>query len=202
MKICLVVADGPHKGKEIPIKFSQFVIGRDPQCQLRPASSMISRRHCAIHIRQGKIFLKDFGSTNGTLVNDKRVEGEIELKDKDQIKIDPLYFVLQVEASAPGKVVAPEPTGNSDDDSIAALLLGMGDEGSTGATLSESGVPEGSTVMQMQALPEGSPEPAADNEKSAADQKAAKAEKAKAEQGNTSNAAKLLLEKYSRKRRV
>lgn len=200
MKVWLVVTDGPHKGKEIPIKLSQFIIGRDPQCQLRPASSMISRRHCAILVRQGKVFLRDFGSTNGTLVNDKRVEGEIELHHQDRIKIDPLNFAIHIETSEATAKAAPgqAPETAAEDESIAALLLEMGDEETAGTNLSDSGVPTGSTVMQMQALPEENPEPPSAEEKSAAAQKA---DKVKAEQANTSTAAKMLLEKYTRRRR-
>jgi pSer/pThr/pTyr-binding forkhead associated (FHA) protein len=196
MKVCLVVADGAHKGKEIPITLSQFIIGRDPQCQLRPASSMISRRHCAILIRQGKVYLRDFGSTNGTLVNDKRVEGEVELHHQDRITIDPLVFMLHVEAGVASNPSAKERADQTEDESIAALLLEVGDNASAGATLSDSGVPQGSTVHQMHALPEETPEPG--EEKSTA---ARKADQVKAEQANTSNAAKLLLEKYARRRR-
>ena len=76
MKLSLVVASGLHAGKAIPITVPQFVIGRDPQCQLRPASSAISKRHCAIFVRGKEVFIRDFGSTNGTFVNDKLVEGE------------------------------------------------------------------------------------------------------------------------------
>ena len=38
MKISLVVAQGVHTGKVIPVTAAEFVIGRDPQCHLRPAS--------------------------------------------------------------------------------------------------------------------------------------------------------------------
>ena len=38
MKVNLVVATGVHQGKVIPILGTEFLIGRDPQCQLRPAS--------------------------------------------------------------------------------------------------------------------------------------------------------------------
>jgi pSer/pThr/pTyr-binding forkhead associated (FHA) protein len=196
MKLWLQVADGPHQGKEIPIKLAQFIIGRDPQCQLRPASSMISRRHCAILIRQGKVFLRDFGSTNGTQVNDKRVEGEIELHDQDRIHIDPLNFIMRIDRADAAAKVAPMPATDADDESIAALLLEVGEDGSSGMPLSDSGVPTGSTVMQMNALPEEGGEPSV-----APAEAQSKAEKTKAEQANTANAAKALLEKYARRRR-
>ena len=69
MKVSLVVASGAHEGKVIPLTGAQFLIGRDQQCNLRPASPAISKLHCAVLIRDGKVHVKDFGSTNGTLVN-------------------------------------------------------------------------------------------------------------------------------------
>ena len=56
MKLSLVVmTPGKMEGKAIAITLPQFVIGRDPQCQLRPASPVISKRHCAILVKDGKL---------------------------------------------------------------------------------------------------------------------------------------------------
>jgi pSer/pThr/pTyr-binding forkhead associated (FHA) protein len=97
----LVLTTGKQEGKAIEIKLSQFLVGRDPQCHLRPASPMISKRHCALIQRDGKVFVRDFGSTNGTHVNDKAVEGEQELHAGDRLKIGPLLFAVQIEAGVP-----------------------------------------------------------------------------------------------------
>ena len=70
MKVSLVVASGAHQGKVISITGPQFLIGRDASCHLRPASQAVSKHHCGVIVRDGQIFIKDFGSTNGTLVND------------------------------------------------------------------------------------------------------------------------------------
>src|SRR5262249_30270748 len=97
----------------------------------------------------------------------------------------------------PAAKIAPKPATDAEDDSIAALLLEV-EEGGTGTPLSDSGVPAGSTVMQMQALPEENAEPQPAEDKTAAAQKS---EQGKAEHANTAAAAKLLLEKYARRRR-
>ena len=34
---------------------------------------MVSRRHAVVSFRNGRYYLKDLGSSNGTLVNDERV---------------------------------------------------------------------------------------------------------------------------------
>lgn len=98
MKVNLVVATGVHQGKVIPILGSEFLIGRDPQCQLRPASQAVSKQHCAVLVRDGKIFIKDYGSTNGTFLNEEQVEpnGEVELRPDDRLRIGPLDFSIQV----------------------------------------------------------------------------------------------------------
>ena len=100
MKLRLVVASGVHEGKGIPIMTPQFVIGRDEQCQLRPASPAISKRHCALMVRSGQVFVRDFGSTNGTFVNGQLVEGEVELFDQDLLKVGPLEFRVGLEVSS------------------------------------------------------------------------------------------------------
>ena len=100
MKLSLVVAEGVHKGKAIPVPVAQFVIGRDEGCQLRPSSPAVSKRHCAIHLKDGKIFVQDFGSTNGTFVNDQPVTGETEVKSGDKLVVGPLVFQIRLEESA------------------------------------------------------------------------------------------------------
>ena len=100
MKMSLVVlSEGKAFGQSIPITLSQFIIGRDPQCQLRPASALISKRHCAVIARGGKIYIRDFDSTNGTFVNDQQVKGECEVKHEDTLKVGPLLFRLVVEGA-------------------------------------------------------------------------------------------------------
>jgi pSer/pThr/pTyr-binding forkhead associated (FHA) protein len=104
MKLSLVVLTaGKMEGKVLEIKVPQFLIGRDAECQLRPASPLISKRHCAIHQRDGQVFVEDFGSTNGTHVNDQPVTGEVELNNGDLLKVGPIQFTVRLDAS----VVAP-----------------------------------------------------------------------------------------------
>ncbi len=105
----VVLTPGKTQGRLIPITLSQFLIGRDPQCQLRPASPVISKRHCALVIKGDKLFLHDFDSTNGTFVNDQPVKGELELKHDDQLKVGPLLFQVRIEATVPVSEPTPVP---------------------------------------------------------------------------------------------
>ena len=112
MKLSLVVAQGVHEGKVIPVNGDQFSIGRDPKCHLRPSSPAISKNHCAFAIRDGKVFLRDTGSTNGTFVNDEKVESEREVKAGDRVKAGPLEFLIRVdsEAAKPNSILPTAPS--------------------------------------------------------------------------------------------
>jgi pSer/pThr/pTyr-binding forkhead associated (FHA) protein len=224
MKLSLVVkAAGAQEGKVLPIALSQFVIGRDPQCHLRPASPMISKRHCALVQRDGKVFVQDFGSTNGTAVNDQLVKDEIELHNGDKLKIGPLHFEVRIVQETPavkgatpkpptkavpakvvGKTAAKAPeaaaktsfempaaAGSTEDDDIAAMLMSLNDDDRDLG--SDSAIPDGSTVMEM-IVPPSVQDAAKDADK------AKEKDKSKTS-GNTSHAAKSILEQYMKRPR-
>jgi predicted component of type VI protein secretion system len=123
MKVSLVVTTGTHEGRSIPVTGPQFLIGRDPQCQLRPASQAISKLHCAVLVRDGKVYLKDYGSTNGTLVNDALVQDtEVEITDGATLRVGPLDFRVKIEPSAVTPDGTPLP---SDSGETAAALAAV-----------------------------------------------------------------------------
>lgn len=99
MKLSLVITQGTQQGKAIPITKTEFVIGRDAQCNLRPASQHVSKKHCALRAKGDRVFVEDFGSTNGTFLNDEPVKGEREIHDGDRLRIGPLDFVVKVEGA-------------------------------------------------------------------------------------------------------
>ncbi len=115
MKVSLVVATGAHEGKIIPVTGPQFLIGRDTQCHLRPASQAISKHHCGVLVRDGRIYIKDFGSTNGTLVNDVLIRAtEVMVVDGASLKLGPLDFTVRIEVSTPQPDGTPLPSNTSE----------------------------------------------------------------------------------------
>jgi pSer/pThr/pTyr-binding forkhead associated (FHA) protein len=98
MKFSLtVLSTGAMQGKSIPVTLSEFLIGRSRECSLRPSNPIISKRHCALITRDNKVFVRDFGRTNGTFVNDAEVKVEAELKDGDRLNVGPLAFRVTIE---------------------------------------------------------------------------------------------------------
>jgi pSer/pThr/pTyr-binding forkhead associated (FHA) protein len=198
----VVLTPGKWEGKVIPINVAQFLVGRDPECQLRPASPVISKRHCAISTRGKKVFVRDFESTNGTFVNSEKVVGEREVLNEDRLNIGPLLFKVQLELTTPVNMPTPVPLSKaapkSEDDDAAALLLALGDEGSgvDSGMVDSQGIPVGSTVMETVLIPA---EAAAKDE--GKDGGAGREKAAKTAAADTSVAAKAILDKYIRRPR-
>jgi anti-anti-sigma factor len=91
----LVVACGRAKGRQMPLDEAGFFVGRDPGCRLRTASDTVSRRHAHIRAVGGRVYVRDLGSTNGTLLNDRLIRGqEVEVRAGDRLEIGPLKFTF------------------------------------------------------------------------------------------------------------
>lgn len=86
----LVVNEGKSKGWFIRVNGPRFLIGRDPGCQLRPASEQVSGRHAELRIVAGIVLITDLGSATGTRVNGETVRGPVSLRTGDRIEIGPL----------------------------------------------------------------------------------------------------------------
>jgi pSer/pThr/pTyr-binding forkhead associated (FHA) protein len=73
-----------------------FIIGRDPLCHLRPHSDLVSRRHCAIACWNGRVLVRDLKSANGTYLNKKRINGQIEVRNGDMLSVGDLSFGFDI----------------------------------------------------------------------------------------------------------
>lgn len=83
----LIHIEGPMKGQILELSDHEISIGRHPSCQLKfpPDFNIISRKHATI-IRDGNRFKLTDHSSNGTIVNGRRIK-ETYLKDGDVLTI-------------------------------------------------------------------------------------------------------------------
>jgi pSer/pThr/pTyr-binding forkhead associated (FHA) protein len=107
MEVHLVVLEGKQKGQAIPLPETIFLIGRDNQCHLRPHCQGVSMLHCAIAAWAGKVRLRDLGSRNGTFLNGQPVQGEVGVKDGDQLQVGTLVFAFRITNEPGAARVAP-----------------------------------------------------------------------------------------------
>lgn len=105
MQIQLKVLAGSSEGKLIPVTQDKFLIGRSDECQLRPKSDSISRRHCAIVLKDDRVLLVDLKSRNGTIVNEKKLDPSKAkvLKHGDRIQVGKLEFEVIIQVGIANK---------------------------------------------------------------------------------------------------
>jgi len=73
--------------------------------------NQVSRRHAMIHVQgQGEHWLVDLGSSNGIILNGRRVKQPVALKDQDRLEIGPNVLTFRKAATAPGATPMPAET--------------------------------------------------------------------------------------------
>jgi pSer/pThr/pTyr-binding forkhead associated (FHA) protein len=119
----LVVNTGKAQGKFINVTGSRLLIGRDPECQLRPLSEEVSPLHAELKIFADIAVLIDLGSANGTRVNGRTLKGPASLRTGDRIEIGPLSLTALLDEKKPAK--RPR---RSIEDAIVSWLIDEEDE--------------------------------------------------------------------------
>ena len=84
-----------------------FRIGSGAECNLRLSAVTVSRLHAQLLWRDGRLFLRDAGSLNGTFVDGERVS-ESPLEDQQRVRVGP--FQLQLRWVSLDGVVEPDAT--------------------------------------------------------------------------------------------
>ncbi|MFN6191449.1 MAG: FHA domain-containing protein [Planctomycetia bacterium] len=102
----LIVASGKSAGRAISIKRSKLLIGRAEDCDVRPLSEDVSRRHCAVHVGPADVWVEDLGSRNGTFVNGVKIKEKTKVATGDLIRVGALE--LKVSCSAPTAAAGSE----------------------------------------------------------------------------------------------
>jgi pSer/pThr/pTyr-binding forkhead associated (FHA) protein len=89
----LVVTDGPHQGTHWNLARGRNEAGRNVSATLFLDDITVSRHHAAFLSEQGRLWVEDLGSTNGTYVNGKRAE-RAELNPGDEVIIGRFHLVV------------------------------------------------------------------------------------------------------------
>ena len=76
LKVVVVAESGDERS--VPIEMVPFVIGREPDCDLVLEDARVSRHHAQIEVLDdGRVILRDLGSSNGTFVGEQRIDGGV-----------------------------------------------------------------------------------------------------------------------------
>jgi len=91
----LVVGNGTLKGEEIPVEGDILRMGavegqgdRKNDCWFPDNRGLLSRFHCELIRKSGRLFIKDLDSTNGVFLNDRRIKPAVEVPLSGNTRID------------------------------------------------------------------------------------------------------------------
>lgn len=85
----IALTDGPDLVLTKPV----MLIGRHAECDVQLHSGKVSRRHCVLALVEGRVVVRDLGSTNGVRVNGDRVD-EGELHSGDEVAIGNFRYLV------------------------------------------------------------------------------------------------------------
>jgi len=92
---CLVIVLGKPLGKRFVLNLKTMVIGRGSECEIPMLDSSLSRAHAQVLKKEnGRFYVSDLNSTNGTYLNDQKLmPGKaIEVKNGDLLKMGNMIF--------------------------------------------------------------------------------------------------------------
>ena len=84
-------------GKRVIVGAAGVTIGRSRQCEVMVDDPNVSRQHAEIRPRGGSWVVTDLGSTNGSRLNDRRLEQPMVLKPGDEIEVGTTTLTFALE---------------------------------------------------------------------------------------------------------
>ncbi|WP_096911198.1 MULTISPECIES: FHA domain-containing protein [Acinetobacter] len=143
---------GEFTGQELSVE-RDMLVGRHQDADILLQSADISRRHAALLLKDQQLWVQDLNSSNGTFINDTRVEQETELHDGDILQF--ASFVFSVLAPAVSKAELPEieiepVASNSTDQGMPSIA-----ERAVETPITRDGMPQQVAIPKPAPIPEG-----------------------------------------------
>ena len=91
----LVMTEGPLRGTILPLGASSVLVGRSPSCTLVMDDDYASSRHARLFPQADGWYVEDLGSTNGTYVGDRRIDGVTPVPTGTPVRVGRSVLELQ-----------------------------------------------------------------------------------------------------------
>ena len=91
-----VVVHDAGGGKSVTVKLRDTIeIGRGDRCAIRLQDTYVTQVHARLYGKDGAWYVEDQGSTNGTLLNDRRVDAPVKVHAGDVVKVGKTVLELK-----------------------------------------------------------------------------------------------------------
>jgi two-component system cell cycle response regulator len=84
---CFLVVGGELNGTIFDLLDGETSVGRNPDCTIPLEFQGISRKHFIVKTKDDACIVEDLGSSNGTFINNTKIEGDMSLHKGDMVKI-------------------------------------------------------------------------------------------------------------------
>ena len=81
-----IVEPAEQKGRRYDLA-DELTVGRAAGCQVTIDDTYASQLHARVFARDGQLFVEDLGSTNGTYLNRKKVQGPQVMRRGDRLQV-------------------------------------------------------------------------------------------------------------------
>ncbi|MBJ9986493.1 FHA domain-containing protein [Acinetobacter sp. S40] len=155
---------GEFTGQEISIDHD-LLVGRGQDADLVLQAAEVSRKHAALLLKDDQLWVQDLNSSNGTFVNDLRIEQDVQLHEGDIVQFAGLKFSVLAPAQQnqdlpeievepvteiPVQQVLKTPAQEMNDAGMPSL-----NERAVATPVSREGMPESVVVPKPAPIPEG-----------------------------------------------
>jgi len=103
---------------EVVIDHSPCVVGRHPECDCQINLPFVSRHHCSFFVQDGRVWVQDLNSRNGTFINGEEALRPQRLRDGDEVRLGSLSARVSLRSAAKR-------------DPESGMLVGGGKDGAT-----------------------------------------------------------------------
>lgn len=91
----LLVVDPPEqRGRSYPLG-SEITVGRGSGCQVLVDDTFVSTVHARVFLGDGNYVVEDLGSTNGTYLNKRKVDGPMTMNRGDRLQVGNTVLELE-----------------------------------------------------------------------------------------------------------
>lgn len=95
--ITLSLASDPEESRKT-FSTADVVIGRDNSCDFQIPDETVSSRHARLNYRYLQWWVEDLRSTNGTYLNDEKIETSTIIINGDEIRIGQIPILIEIQS--------------------------------------------------------------------------------------------------------
>ena len=93
-----IIMDSDPRAERLNFSQNEIIIGRDDSCDIHLPDQSTSGKHARLVYRNMHWWIEDLMSTNGTYLNDERIESPAILINGDELRIGKSILVVEIQA--------------------------------------------------------------------------------------------------------